>query len=338
MGAEREGDKALSINVAIIGCRTMGQVHAAMATAVGCTVVKCIDKDLKAAKALAKQYGAAAGDDPAKAFKRKDVEVVCIASPTPTHKPLVAAAAKAGKDIFCEKPLCRTEKECADAISAAEKAGVKLFVGHVVRYFQEYEAIRAQVRSGAISTPGFVRMFRGGQCPDGTGSWFRDFKQSGGVVMDCSIHDIDWVRYTFGEITRVYCQNLMRKQPEPMDYAVTTLRLADDLVAQVTGSWAHPSGFRTSVEVCGARGMLQYDSAQAPIISQPRASAGGGGGGAIVPKSPVAVSPYQLEWEDALAWFQRDRTPRVLPEDALRAVQLAEAALKSAETGQPVKV
>lgn len=326
------------MNVAIIGCSTMGEVHAAMATAVGCTVVKCIDKNLKAAKALAKHYGAAASDDPAKAFQRKDVEIVCIATPTPSHKPLIAAAAKAGKHIFCEKPLCRTVKECKDAIAAAEKGGVKLFVGHVVRYFQEYEALRAQIKSGAIGTPGFVRMYRGGQCPAGSGGWFQDFSQSGGVVMDCSIHDIDWVRYVFGEVTRVYCQNLMRSKPEPMDYAVTTLRVGDDLIAQVTGSWAHPSGFRTKVEVCGAKGMLQTDSAAAPVVSQPRASATGGGTGAIVPSSPLAVSPYQLEWEDALAWFQRDRAPRVCPEDALKAVELAEAALRSAETGQPVTI
>jgi myo-inositol 2-dehydrogenase/D-chiro-inositol 1-dehydrogenase len=64
----------------------------------------------------------------------------------------------------------------------------------------------------------------------------------------------------------------------------------------------------------------------------------GTGPSMVVPSSPVAESPYQREWEDFIAWVQDNRTPRVTPEDGMMAVKMAEAALKSNATGQPVKL
>jgi len=327
-----------AMNLAIIGCSTMGRIHAGMATQAGFRVVACIDATDAAARQLAREHKAKTYSTLGEAIRKGDVEAVCIATPTPTHKPLILEAAKAGLDIFSEKPLCRTAKDASQAVKACERAGVKLFVGHVVRYFHEFEGMRAQVKSGSIGKAGFVRMFRGGACPAGVGGWFQDFKKSGGVIFDTSIHDLDWLRYTFGEVERIFCQNLMKQKPAPMDYATCTLRLANGMIAQVTGSWAHPTGFRVAVEIAGQKGIIQFDSATPPVRFEPRAAKGAGSGGAIVPASPVEKSPYLLEWEDCANWFMRGKNPRVLPEDAVRAVELAEAALASAKSGQPVHV
>jgi predicted dehydrogenase len=64
----------------------------------------------------------------------------------------------------------------------------------------------------------------------------------------------------------------------------------------------------------------------------------GSGPSMIVPGSPETVSPYQLQWEDFAAWIEKDRPPRVTPEDGVRAVEIALAALKSNETGKPVNL
>jgi UDP-N-acetylglucosamine 3-dehydrogenase len=115
------------------------------------------------------------------------------------------AAANAGKHIFCEKPFGRSTDECKRAMAAVKNADVKLFIGHVVRYFHEFEALKMQIKvQCAIGEPGWAKLYRGGIFPGDSSSWFRDYAQSGGVTFDCMIHDLDWVRYVFGEPERIY--------------------------------------------------------------------------------------------------------------------------------------
>lgn len=323
------------MNVAIIGCNGMGRLHAQMATNCGFKVVACGDKHLDIAQAVAKEYGADASDDCLGVLARPDVEVVGIMTPTPTHTAYVAAAAKAGKHIFCEKPFGRTVQECREAIAAAKKAKVKLFIGHVLRYFQEFEAIRAQIAAGKVGKVGFVKMYRGGIFPVGVDGWFRDYAQSGGVTFDSMIHDVDWVRYVFGEPERVFCQVLQRTEPTHIDYAMTTFRMKNGIIAKVTGTWAHPGGFRVETEVCGDKGMIQFNSDDTPLRTMRRTQPGEPPS-MIVPSSPVPVSPYQLEWEDFKTWLEGKAQARVTPEDGLEAVRMVSAALKSAETGRPI--
>lgn len=324
------------MRLALVGCSGMGRVHAAMATAAGFQLVVCADMNLDAAKALAKQYKAEAMADGMAALARKDVDVVCIATPTTTHAAFVKAAAAAKKHIFCEKPFCRTLKECREAAAAAKKAGVKLFVGHVVRYFHEFEAMKAQINAGKIGEPGWAKLTRGGIFPGGPKGWFANYAASGGVTLDCMIHDLDWIRYVFGEPERIFCQALMRGGAEPLDYSQVTMRMKSGLIATVIGTWAHPAGFSVTAEICGSGGMVRFDSAEAPMAALKRDT--GSGPSMIVPGSPVGKSPYQFEWEDFSAWLHTGRKPRVNVEDATRAVEMALAALESAKTGRPVKL
>ncbi|HRZ83534.1 MAG TPA: Gfo/Idh/MocA family oxidoreductase, partial [Candidatus Hydrogenedentes bacterium] len=155
------------MNVAIIGCGGMGALHAQMAANCGLKVALCADVVRPAAKALAEKHGAKVAASPEAACAAKSVDIVAITTPTPTHLPLIRAAAAAGKQIFCEKPFCRTVPECEKAIRTAEKAGVKLFVGHVVRYFHEFEKMREQIQAGALGEVGWVKLYRGGVFPGG---------------------------------------------------------------------------------------------------------------------------------------------------------------------------
>ena len=82
--------------------------------------------------------------------------------------------------------------------------------------------------------------------------------------------------------------------------------------------------------------MIEFDSNEAPFSAQAREAAAGPS--MIVPSNPVSVSPYQLEWEDFLGWIRGESMPRVCPDDGLRAVMIAEAALKSARLRQPVNL
>jgi len=325
------------MNVAVIGCGTMGHLHAATASECGLKIVACGDKYKHNAKVLAEKYGAVASDDSMAVIADPEIDIVVICSPTPTHSGYAIAAAEAGKHIFCEKPFARTVQQCKETMRAARKAKVKLFVAHVVRYFHEYEGMRAQILAGKVGKPGFVKMYRGGLFPLGTDEWFRDYEQSGGVTLDSMVHDIDWLRYTFGNAERVYCQALRRSDPEFVDYSMATFKLKNGVIAKIIGSWAAPGGFHTEVEVCGDKGMLEFNSLETPISTMKR-RAPGEQPGTIVPDSPVPKSPYRLEWEDFLAWLYNTRLPRVTPHDATAAVKMALAALDSAETGRPIRL
>ncbi len=325
------------MNIAIIGCNGMGRHHARMAANCGLRIVVCADVHKPIARALADEYGADSTTDCLAATARPDVDIVAVTTPTPTHTLYVIAAAQSGKHIFCEKPFGRSVEQCKEALAAVKKAGVKLFVGHVLRYFQEFEAMRAQIVAGKVGKPGFVKLYRGGLFPMGVNGWFRDYAQSGGVAFDSMIHDLDWLRYVFGEPERIFCQALQRHTPDHIDYAMATLRMKSGLIAKVIGTWAQPSGFRVEAEVCGDKGMFQFNSDEAPLVVAKR-GASGGGPGMIIPASPVTASPYELEWRDFLSWIEGKSCARVTPEDGLAAVRMAVAALKSAETGKPVNL
>lgn len=314
----------------------MGRIHAQMATNCGLKLLHCTDLSRKAAAELAEKYNSRAGTDIKAAIHDPDVDIVIIATPTTTHAELVLQAAKAGKHIFCEKPFCRTVKEAKTLLKKVEKYPGKLFVGHVVRYFQEFDAMREQIKNGAIGKPGWIKLYRGGIFPGGPDSWFANYALSGGVTLDCMIHDLDWIRFVFGEPKHIYCQALMRSEPEKLDYSQVTMRMKNGVIATLIGTWAHPAGFSVKAEICGSGGMITYDSTEAPISAMHRNTENGPS--MIVPSQPVKISPYQLEWEDFIRWIECDKKPRVLPEDALRALEMAEAALKSAEKRQPVKL
>lgn len=321
------------MKAAIVGCGAAGEMHARTATLCGLDVVACGDVNAKRARRLARSFKAEASTDCASVIRRDDVDIVVVASPTPSHADLIVGAAKAGKHIFCEAPLSRTALEGRRALRAAKRAGVKLFAGHSLRYDHAFAAIEDQVKAGKVGEVGFIRSLRAGACPSGEGDWYHDFAMSGGVVLDQLIHDFDWIQSVFGRPKRVFCQNLLRSHPHAMDYAMATLTLESGVIAQVVGSWAHPLGDRIQLEVCGQGGMIQYDSEAAPLRAMKRS---GANSKSVFTSNPVGKPAHQLAWEDFLAWIDGKGAPRVSPEDALAAVRIAEGALKSAASGKPV--
>ncbi len=322
------------MNVGILGCGTMGRLHAEMAEKSGLKVILCSDVNIKNGKSLAKEFKAKFVKNWEDVVSNKNVDIVAITTPTPLHFPMLDMSVKKRKYIFCEKPFCRTVEECKKIIQKAEKTNVKIFVGHVVRYFHEFEAIHELIKSGKIGEVGFIKMYRGGMPPQGKKSWFRDFSMSGGVTFDCMIHDIDWLRYVFGEVKTVFCQNLIERKCAPLDYSQVTVRMKNGVLALVIGTWAHPSGFRVKVEVCGSDGLMYYDNMESPLELQLREKKDVTG--TIVPESPVLKSPYQREWEDFINWINNGQEPRVSMYDALKAVEIVSACLHSAKVKQPV--
>jgi predicted dehydrogenase len=279
-------------------------------------------------------------DEMMKAAK-PDIVDVCV--PTPVHADYVCrAAAYKPKGIVVEKPMALTVADCERMIQACGAAGVPLFVAHVLRFFPEFATAKAQVDSGAVGKPAAVRTRRGGPLPRGTDNWFAKPAESGGCILDLIIHDFDWLRWTFGEVERVYAKGIAASHPEAeeveRDYALVTLRFASGVVAHVEGTWADPGGFKVAFEIAGDGGLLEYNFNQpagAPLVSALGESESGRAA-VPVPESPVAANPYQAELAHFLDSLERGVPAMVTGRDGLEAVRIGLAAIEAARTNQVV--
>jgi UDP-N-acetylglucosamine 3-dehydrogenase len=314
------------VRVALVGAGTMGTVHAeAWRRLPGVELVAILARD---PSPLPGRLGVAAVSSWEELLAHGP-ELVDVCVPTDLHPAFVLRAAAAGLHVVVEKPLALRLEDGRAMIAACAAAGVRLFVAHVVRFFPEYARARELVRAGAVGRVGVVRTFRGGGPPRGVDDWFADPARSGGPVLDLLIHDFDWLRWTLGEVRRVFCRVADGR------HAIATLRCADGAIAEVTGSWAHPAGFHTAFEVAGSEGLLAHDSRRAAPLTLSLRRPADGGGGTAVPAAVAAQDPYTRELAHFLACLRDGGEPLVTAADALAALAVALAASASARSGLP---
>jgi len=263
-----------------------------------------------------------------------NVEVVDIASPTPTHRTYVERAAAAGKHVLCEKPLGLTPAEVEAMAAVCDRHQVRLAVGHVVRFFPAYRHAHDMIVAGQLGTVAMARMYRGGAFPRGWADWYADPAQSGGPLLDLALHDFDFLLWTLGTPTRIFAQEVATPQP-PLAYAVATVRFANDALAQVVGSWAGTT-FGTRFELVGTRGLLTHDSFRdAPVVWEPRTGVDAPPLVAV-PDSSDLDDPWTLQLADMVDAIVEGRPFQAGVDEARAAIHLATAARLSAASGRAV--
>jgi predicted dehydrogenase len=270
-----------------------------------------------------------------------DVDMVDICSPTHLHHEMALKAAAAGKHVVCEKPLARTTQEAQEIVLAGRKAGVQVLVAHVVRFFPEYALAHSAVREGQIGRPGVIRLHRGSYRPKKpAGNWFLDEAKSGGILMDLMIHDYDYARWVAGDVETVSARRVTERHPDaPVDYGLVILSHRSGALSHISGAWAYPPPtFRTHLEIAGDQGLIEFDSDSTAPIQNFIIKSAGDAPDVGLPSSPVSESPYTTQIKEFYATLADGKIPRVSGTDGLAAVQIAEAALESARTNQPVKL
>jgi predicted dehydrogenase len=315
----------------------MGTTHAAAWAATPATIAGIVAETIQEAEPCAAQFGCKVYTNLEAMLP--DVDVVDICTPTHLHYEMVLQAAAAGKDIVCEKPLALKVEQAREMVSACLRARVRLLVGHVVRFFPEYALAKTAVEAGQIGRPGVVRLHRGSYRPKKpVGNWFLDETKSGGILMDLMIHDFDYARWIAGEVASVYAKKVTAGHPDaPVDYGLAILTHQNGVLSHIAGAWAYPPPtFRTSLEIAGDGGLIQFDSdGTAPIrnlIMKPQGNAPD----VALPSSPLSESPYTAQIKEFYAALEGGRPARVSAEDGLAAVQIAQAASESARTGKAV--
>jgi UDP-N-acetylglucosamine 3-dehydrogenase len=327
------------LNVLLIGAGTMGSVHGEAFTKMeNAVLVGIVDKNLEKAKQLSEKLETKAFQTFEEAIEGLEkVDVVSICVPTPFHKLYLKLAAERGIHIICEKPLARNLEDAREMIDLCQLKNVKLFVGHVVRFFPEYLQAKNIIEEGKIGNLAVVRTSRGGSFPKASDDWYADYESSGGLVLDMIIHDFDFLRWCFGEVDQVYAKSIKDGNKKRIDYSLVTLRFKSGVIAHVEGTWAH-QGFTTKFEFAGEKGIIEHDSSKSvPVVLEVR-NRNKVGGGVAVPESPLKYSPYFIELEHFINCIETGKEPIVSAEDAYKAMEIAISALNSIETGREVVV
>ena len=190
-------------------------------------------------------------DDVGKMLAAGGFDAVDVTLPTPLHPEVTVATLKAGFHVLCEKPMALDVASCDRMLAAAKRAGKVLLVGHCLRFWPEYVALKKLIDSrkyGQVVAADFSRVT---PPPDGKGTngWYFDKKKSGGCLLDLHIHDADMVRFLFGPPKGADAVT-HRRQNGLLDHAQIRYAYPDKLVT-ATASWAvsKTHGFESSFRV-----------------------------------------------------------------------------------------
>jgi len=250
-----------------------------------------------------------------------EIEVVVISTPTPLHASQTIRALEHGKHVFCEKPLARNDEQAAAILEAARHSQGRLFVGHTLRFFANYARARELLRAGAIGTLQNAICRRLNPL-SAAGSWFWEYDQSGGCILDLMIHDFDFLNWCVGKPTRVEVETEPGKDPRGMLHAMAHLYFESGAKAQVEGSWRHDC-FERSLVLEGDRGRLAIDPTDEVLhLEDDR-------GSHTVPVS--GRDPYVEQMSHFFHCLRTGSRFCVTPEEARQALAVSLAGLKKIE-------
>ncbi|WP_165769011.1 Gfo/Idh/MocA family protein [Virgibacillus profundi] len=262
----------------------------------------------------------------AEELKTMDVDVVDLCVPVNERAEWIQQIAKEGVHIICETPLAETMEKASSIIKECEAKKVHLFVGNRRRYSPEYADARNQVNNGNVGKLGVTRLSSGAPHPGGEED----------IITGLGMIEFDWLLWTFGDVERVMAKHVKKKRRDgwPVEYALITLRHRDQSFTQVELNWAKTTK-ETSFEISGDTGMLTFNSNESNPISL---QLSGSEADVDLEEAVLFKSALERQLEHVAAFVEVQNKPVKRADDALKPIQLAEAARKSAETGQPVSI
>jgi myo-inositol 2-dehydrogenase/D-chiro-inositol 1-dehydrogenase len=334
---------AEQLRIGVIGAGRIGKIHAEniarfipQARLEGIADIKLTGEQ----EAWARGLGARIiSKDPGGLLKDPGIQAVIICSSTGAHADLTIAAAKAGKHIFCEKPVDIAVPKVQVAIAAAKNAGVKLQIGFNRRFDHNFARIRAHTLAGGIGQVHLVKITSRDPAPPPPAY----VAASGGIFLDMMIHDFDMARFQAGsEITEVFAAGAVLVDPEigeagDVDTALVTLRFANGAIGVIDNSRKAVYGYDQRVEVFGSKGAA---TAGNDLPNTVRLYTEGG----VREEKPLYffLERYKQAFIDEMVSFTeavRDNKPAaVTGEDGLEDMYAALAAGKSLREKRPVAV
>ena len=222
------------LRLAVFGCGSMGSGLAEEAHELDhAHIVAVADVAEERASELAEKVQAEPFTSYSNVLNRDDIDAVIIASPPFMHRAMVEASAKAGKHIFCEKPMAPTVAQCDSMIASIQRYGVKFQIGHVCRFHATHGKVRDLVTSGDFGTPTTILVHRiGGPWGSDHPEWRNRRDGSGGLLLEVNAHELDFMRYVCGDVVGVSAMGgtYVTKELDYPDAQVMLLHFANGAV------------------------------------------------------------------------------------------------------------
>ncbi|WP_112322498.1 inositol 2-dehydrogenase [Oceanibium sediminis] len=325
------------IRIALLGCGRIGQVHARTLKALDAAQVTAVSDFLpEAAQRLAATLGAEARETAA-IIASDDVDAVVIGTPTDTHYDLIHAAAKAGKAIFCEKPVDLSSDRIGDCIRAVEQAGVPFMTAFNRRFDPSFATLQGRIAAGDIGDVELVTILSRDPSPPPA----EYIKSSGGIFRDMMIHDFDMARFLLGEEpVEVHAMGSVLVDPAigeagDVDTAAVMLRTASGKICQISNSRRATYGYDQRIEVHGSKGLLRAENKLENTVEL-ATEAGFARAPALNFFLERYEDAYRREMEHFITALSKGTPVSPSITDGLKAQLLADAASTSLQSGKPV--
>jgi len=253
------------LRVGILGAGRIGRVHAETLAfrLPDAEIATITDINNQAALALAQRCGIAkVASSTDEILGDKLIDAVLICTSTDTHADLIERTAKAGKHIFCEKPIALELAKIDSALAAVKAAGVKLQVGFNRRFDSNFMRVRQAVASGEIGEPSLMHIISRDPAPP-TMTFIRT---SGGIFRDMMIHDFDMARYLMGEeVEEIYAAGGVLVEPgfkaeNDLDTALVVLHFKSGAIGTIDNSRKAVFGYDQRVEILGSKGKIASEN------------------------------------------------------------------------------
>jgi len=323
----------MTIKVAVIGVGAMGRNHARVYSEIpGLDLVGLADANQQAAEGVARRHGTQAYADYRTMLERERPDAVTIAVPTCDHIKVALDVIAHGAHLLVEKPIAFSVAEGNEMIAAAERAGVKMMIGHIERFNPAIIALKQHLAAGELGRVYAVKAHREGPFPA------RVFDV--GVVIDLAVHDLDVMRYVTGaEIVRAFAETERRIHSSREDLLSGLVRLSDGTVGTLSINWLTPTKIR-ELHVLGEGGMFKVDYLMQDLYFYENSQATNGGWdtlrvlrgvaeGRMIRYVVAKKEPLRAEQEAFLAAVRDDTPVPVTGADGLKALELAQAIITS---------
>jgi myo-inositol 2-dehydrogenase/D-chiro-inositol 1-dehydrogenase len=331
------------VNIGIIGAGRIGKVHArSILTGVDSARIKAIADPFmtKETESWAKSVGISdVYLDHKKIIEDKDIDAVLICSSTDTHSPISLEAIKAGKHVFCEKPIDHDLKKIKQVMDALEGTSIKYQVGFNRRFDHNFRTVRQAVSDGKIGDIHIVKIASRDPEPPPLAY----VKVSGGLFLDMMIHDFDMVRYLTGsEAVEIYASGavLVDKsigEAGDVDTAIVTIKMENGALCVIDNSRKSVYGYDQRAEVFGNKGCISIGN-DLPSTSTLSTVDG------VCSEKPMwfflerYMQAYQNEIKSFVKAIETGTPTEVGVFDGLQPVKMGLAAKLSLAEGRPVKL
>jgi predicted dehydrogenase len=316
-------------------------------------VVAVCSRNAGRAQAFARKHGIPRWfDDVGTVLTGLECDIVDVCVPTHLHAPITIAAARAGKHVIVEKPLCLTIEEADEMIAACNAHNRKLMYAEELCFAPKYERVRALATAGALGSVYYMR-----QCEKHSGphtDWFYDSNQSGGgALMDMGCHGLAWFRWMLGGRPRalsVYATMqsgiLHTGRTRCEENSVCIVEFEGGTIGVVENSWAKLGGMEDRVEVVGSGGAMYADlfMGNAALTFSEKGydyameKAGTTQGWTFTTFEEAFNQGYPQELKHFIACAAEDRPPATSGEDGRAVLELMYAAYHSARVGRKISL